>query len=287
MTFVLSLFLYLPIVPIADGGMVVLLADAKGLVPCGGPSPEVPCNACHAMTMVNGLISYLFTIVTFLAVMVMMYAGFKLVTSQGNASEWEEAKGMLTNIIVGFVIVLSAWLVVDTIMKGLLDSKAGFGTWNELSNDSCTPPETPKATASQNGSLSSTGQASASAVGKLTDAQARAQLASAGISVNKTVAQGTSLENINSASIADAIALKQACNCEVRLTGGTESGHASGVNSHGSGNKYDIGLDSGVDTFITKQYVYSGTRSDGAVLYKSPSGSVYAKEGNHWDVLVK
>ena len=138
---ILCVLLYLPIVPVTDGGLTAALVEAKGLVPCGGGGDEQPCNACHAMTMVNGLISYLFTIVAFLAVMVMMYAGVKLVTSQGNASAWEEAKGMLTNVIVGFVIVLAAWLVVDTLMKMLLDPKViEPGMWNSLSSDSCNAP---------------------------------------------------------------------------------------------------------------------------------------------------
>lgn len=139
LTALLCLFLYIPIVPLADGGLTLSLVEAKGLVPCGGTG-ESPCNACHAMGMVNSLISYMFTIITFLAVMVIMYAGVKLVTSQGNASEWEEAKGMMTNMIVGFVIVLSAWLVVDTLMKMLIDTKVVPGMWNELDTSSCDAP---------------------------------------------------------------------------------------------------------------------------------------------------
>ena len=106
-------------------------ALSAGLVTCDG-SIASPCDFCAFMTMVNELIKWLFTILTLLAVMMMMYAGFKLVVSQGNSSAWGEAKGMLTNIIVGFVIVLAAWLIVDTLMKMLADSSAGLGMWNTL-----------------------------------------------------------------------------------------------------------------------------------------------------------
>lgn len=39
-----------------------------------------------------------------------------------------------------------------------------------------------------------------------------------------------------------------------------------------------------MNTYITKKYKKTGTRGDGATLYKSPAGNVYAKEGNHWDI---
>jgi Na+-driven multidrug efflux pump len=133
----MSLFLFLPILPGVDGGMTAALVDAKGLVPCGGTG-ESPCNACHAMALANELISFLFTILALLAVMVMMYAGVKLVISQGNSHEWEEAKGMLTNVIIGFVIVLSAWLIVDTIMKMLVDPNViEVGMWNSFDSSEC------------------------------------------------------------------------------------------------------------------------------------------------------
>jgi hypothetical protein len=287
-TFVLSLFLCLPIVPFADGGLTLSLVEAKGLVPCGGPLPEVPCNACHAMGMVNSLISYMFTIITFLAVMVIMYAGVKLVTSQGNASEWEEAKGMMTNMIVGFVIVLSAWLVVDTLMKMLLSDKViEPGMWNQLDTKSCDAPLQFNAEDKAAGGTKPAGGGSPAGTGQLSDADARARLEKAGISVNKSIAEGTSLQNINTKTVDDAVALKKACNCEVYFTGGTEAGHGSGDLSHGNGYKYDIRVNDSVNSYITKNYTYSGVRGDGATLYSAPSGSVYAKEGDHWDVLVK
>ncbi|MFM2381785.1 MAG: hypothetical protein RLZZ76_552 [Candidatus Parcubacteria bacterium] len=133
---ILFVSLSLPVVPVGDGGMTLALVEAEGLVPCG----EVgnPCNACDAIVMVDGLLSFLFTLLAFLAVIVMMYAGAKLVMSQGNSHEWEEAKGMLTNVIVGFVIVLAAWLVVDTLMKMLLDPDViEVGMWNTLKGGEC------------------------------------------------------------------------------------------------------------------------------------------------------
>jgi hypothetical protein len=84
------------------------------------------------------------------------------------------------------------------------------------------------------------------------------------------------------------ISLKRACNCEVRVTGGTEQGHSeSGTCKHSNGFKIDIGLNTQLDNYITSRFRSSGIRSnDRAQLYTAPSGAVYAKESNHWDIAV-
>lgn len=63
-------------------------------------------------------------------------AGIKLVTSGGNTSAVESAKKQMTNAFVGIIIVLGAWLLIDTILKGvaldLTKFGAGFGPWNQI-----------------------------------------------------------------------------------------------------------------------------------------------------------
>ena len=66
---------------------------------------------------------------------------------------------------------------------------------------------------------------------------------------------------------------------------GTESGHAAGEKSHASGYKLDIRLNDGVNSYIKTNYTDVGKRRDGAHQYKSPEGYVFAKEGDHWDIL--
>ncbi|HEX5565368.1 MAG TPA: hypothetical protein VFY14_00225, partial [Streptomyces sp.] len=127
---------------------------------------------------------------------------------------------------------------------------------------------------------------------KYTHAQAAAELKKAGISwtssgscSNWNRSTCTSFTNINKATIAGVIAFKKASGCAVVITGGTEVGHSSGTYSHRNGYKLDISLkNSCVNTYISKKHKKTGTRGDGATLYKSPAGNVYAKEGNHWDI---
>ncbi|MEX2341146.1 MAG: pilin, partial [Candidatus Paceibacterota bacterium] len=92
--------------------------ERYGLVPCGSPGQQ-PCTTEDVVKFANNLITWLISILGVIAVIALMIVGFKLVTSAGNPSAWAEAKGMFTNIVIGIIIILAAWLVVDTIMKGL------------------------------------------------------------------------------------------------------------------------------------------------------------------------
>ncbi|MEU6922144.1 MULTISPECIES: hypothetical protein [unclassified Streptomyces] len=95
----------------------------------------------------------------------------------------------------------------------------------------------------------------------------------------------TSFTRINKASVEGVIAFKKASGCKVVITGGTEAGHSSGTYSHRNGYKTDISTKvSCVNTYITRKFAKAGKRSDGAALYKSPAGNVYANEGSHWDI---
>lgn len=64
-----------------------------------------------------------------------VWAGFGLVTSGGNPTALTEAKSRFTNAFIGLLIVLSAWLLVDTLMRGLLGGEGeitGYGPWSEI-----------------------------------------------------------------------------------------------------------------------------------------------------------
>lgn len=71
--------------------------------------------------------------------------------------------------------------------------------------------------------------------------------------------------------------------CEITVTGGTERGHASGQYSHYNGYKIDIATGACVDREI-EGYEREGVRGDGAKLYRSPEGGLYARESDHWDI---
>lgn len=254
-----------------------------GLVPCSGPD----CNTCSVIQLVNNVISFLVTILSVLAVIVLVFAGFKMVTSGGNQTAWEDGKSMFGNVIIGIIIVLAAWLIVDTLL-GMLTRQGGLEFWGTVS---CSAPISAAGTTERTANnrffpTSNTGVSGE----QYSDSAARTVLAQNGIGVNKTEAEGTSLAGINQSTVQEVIGFRESCNCAVTVTGGTEStgGHASGRYSHGTGYKFDMRHSTSVDNFIMNNFNSSGRRSDGAALYTNPdTGAVYARESTHWDVLVR
>jgi len=114
--------------------MVPLVTLAAGLVPCGGPD-EPACQACYFVELLTGLLDWLVGILAIVFALIVVTAGFKLVTSAGNTSAKETAKSMISNAIIGFTIVLAAWLLVDLGMKMLVSdegSEVKLGVWNAV-----------------------------------------------------------------------------------------------------------------------------------------------------------
>lgn len=129
-------------------------------------------------------------------------------------------------------------------------------------------------------------KAPAGALAKLSHATAAAQLSNAGIGIrssggcsDRSNPTCTSLDQVNSATIQGAITLKGATGCAMTVTGGTETGHASGTYSHWNGYKLDFAMSSCLTNYITGTFT-----SIGGSKWQSGSGNVYYNEVNHWDV---
>ncbi|PRY46057.1 hypothetical protein [Umezawaea tangerina] len=122
---------------------------------------------------------------------------------------------------------------------------------------------------------------------KLTHADAVARLAAAGVTwsssggcVDRDNPSCTSFEQVNLASVQGVIALKQATGCAVNVTGGTEVGHATDTFSHWNGYKLDFSLSTCLNNHITTAFAPLGGDK-----WQAPSGNVYFREVDHWDVV--
>jgi hypothetical protein len=94
----------------------------------------------------------------------------------------------------------------------------------------------------------------------------------------------TSFDEVNSETIDGIISFKNVSGCDIRITGGTETGHASSTQSHWNGFKLDINPSVAVTDFIKNNFEAVGTRNDGAAMFKDGAGNIYARERDHWDI---
>jgi hypothetical protein len=273
-----------------------------GLVPCRG----IECQACHAIALVQNVLNFFVTIASGLAILLFSYAGFLMLTAAGNTGKIEKGKGVFVNVLIGIVIVLAAWLIIDTIMKAMFEGSAlsgtqGFGGWNEIicvqpvisGNVDIGQPQIP----GQGGTQTPTqpGQVSP---GQYTQAEAEAALAAASIAVrssgncsDQNNNRCTSLQGMRQDTINQLLEIRRACpDCGIAVTGGTETGHAVGSVSHGSGHKVDISstFDPDLNAFLESRLARDGTRggANGGPRYRDSCGNEYVRESSHWDISI-
>ncbi|MBI2036926.1 MAG: TrbC/VirB2 family protein [Candidatus Liptonbacteria bacterium] len=272
-----------------------LLSFAQGgLVPCGGPG-QPACTFCHVWELLQNVIQFLIMVAFPIGAIGIVVGGFFIMTAGGSESRVTKGREIITTAVVGIMIVLVAWVVLNSLFQFLAGGYVPLRFWNSIQCSTANSgPVSLPTPAPRPGPAPLPAPAPGS--GTLSAADARAQLQQAGISVNKgecpsgvayqAVAGGcTSLQGVRASTIAGATTLKRDCNCTVAVTGGTELGHAQGVDSHASGAKLDFKRNAALDSYIETTYErLPGRRSDGATLYRAPSGATFAKEHDHWDV---
>ena len=88
---------------------------AAGLIPCGGPGEE-ECQACHLVALGQNILNFLIIIAIALAVVLVAIAGFRMVIAGSNAGQITSARNQLTETIIGLMVLLASWLIVDTLL---------------------------------------------------------------------------------------------------------------------------------------------------------------------------
>ena len=113
--------------------MLTPTISSAALVPCDGALGNV-CKTCHLMELGSNIIEFLITVMVSVVALVFIAGGFKMVTSGGDHGAVSDAKHMMTNAVIGFVILLLAWLIVDTFLKVFLRTEGDLklGPWNQI-----------------------------------------------------------------------------------------------------------------------------------------------------------
>jgi len=104
------------------------------LVPSGRDSDYSPdgYGSCEFVSTVNNVIQFLIRISALLAVLVFIYAGFIMVSARGDSTLIEGAKKLFANVLIGFVILLTAFLIINTIIGILVGGASGGLTWQKI-----------------------------------------------------------------------------------------------------------------------------------------------------------
>lgn len=79
-----------------------------------------------AIEMITGWTNFLLPFVSALAIAALIYAGFLYITAAGNNEQSEKAKKIIIWVVIGIILILSAYAIVNT----LVTSNSGTGTGN-------------------------------------------------------------------------------------------------------------------------------------------------------------
>lgn len=93
--------------------------SASGLVPCGS-NDQSPCTVTDIFVLVAQVTNWLIAVGGVYAVFRIIWAAFNLVISAGNEESVTKWKTSIQNAIVGFVLILMAFVIINTAVNTLL-----------------------------------------------------------------------------------------------------------------------------------------------------------------------
>lgn len=120
-----------------------MMASARGLVPCGGEG-EPRCDLCYLVVGFRNLVDFFLRLLVWVALAGVAISGLMYVISAGSEKMITQSKGFLKASLIGFVVVLTAWLMVNVTMR-VLAARSDLGIavsgWNDFSCEHFAGPE--------------------------------------------------------------------------------------------------------------------------------------------------
>ena len=127
---------------------IPLSTKAAGLVPCGGsddPSTikdeSLPCTVCDLLVLFQNVLKKALEFAFLIVIVFIVYGGFCWIFSGGNEANIKTGQKIMTNAMIGLVIILCAWLIVNTVFW-LIAEIGGTNytnTWFKIDCENPTP----------------------------------------------------------------------------------------------------------------------------------------------------
>lgn len=107
--------------------------QAAGLVPCGGEGQSA-CQFCDFFVLINNIIRFVMIIlVPVVAVLMLVIGGVLFLFAGAKPDALNKAKGIITSVVIGLLIIFSAWVIVNTVFEksGIIQTEGW--RWYEIS----------------------------------------------------------------------------------------------------------------------------------------------------------
>ena len=125
-------------------GLAILpLISYAAIVPSCGGVGQAACSYCDLLQLVKNVMDFMLYLVFPLATIGIIVGGFNIMLAAGSTSRVQKGRQYITAAVVGILIALLAWTVLDTILKVISPNfeVAALGPWKELR---CAPLPGPK-----------------------------------------------------------------------------------------------------------------------------------------------
>lgn len=113
------------------------VSSSGGILPCNRnqDNPSTPwndtveCGVCHFLLLIQLIIQYLLKLMVYITVLAMTIGGTMYMVAAGNTSIVNTAKQMINYAVVGFVVMLTAWIFINTVFFVLKFNNPLGGQW--------------------------------------------------------------------------------------------------------------------------------------------------------------
>jgi hypothetical protein len=111
--------------------LIPLNMTQAGLVPCGPGTAEPECRWNHFYVLFKKIIDFaIYNLVFPISAVMIVVGGIMIMTAGDSSGRVTTGKEIITAAVVGLLIALLSWLIIDTIMKILTNGR--LGPWNQL-----------------------------------------------------------------------------------------------------------------------------------------------------------
>lgn len=113
-------------------------ASGNGLIPCGRTSASVSptsyiqssdCQLTYLVATIRTIINFLLGLSIPISVALFAWAGILYFTAQGDTGKINRAHKIFTSVLIGFIITVSGWLIVQTVVASLTNQSF---SWNSI-----------------------------------------------------------------------------------------------------------------------------------------------------------
>ena len=122
---------------LAIGLFLVLMpsASSAAIVPCGPGTATATCTFCHLLELGQEIIDFLIMLSFPIAAGIIVFGGIAIMTSAGSPDKINYGKNAIKKALIGLVIILASWMLVDVTIRILANTRNPGGLsapWYEI-----------------------------------------------------------------------------------------------------------------------------------------------------------